>query len=107
MKKSLRDKIYKKLKTQITQGLLSPDERLIEDRLTREFKASRSPIREALRLLESEGLLTLERNRGISVAKLSIKQVDGEMAREYMQLHLELIKVALIKQLNNERKVAF
>ena len=218
MKKSLRDKIYKKLKAQITQGVLSPGERLIEDRLAKEFKASRSPIREALRLLESEGFLTFERNRGISVAKLSIKQVeeiyelrwlleghaalitaaavtpqdiiylkglqknlrmaaakgdingwlennslfhnffyencgnskliaivdnlkrnvyryyfvtltvpwhfstyldhhegilqacikkDGEMAKEYMQLHLEHIKVALIKQLKNERKVAF
>ena len=29
------------------------------------------------------------------------------MAKEYMQLHLEHIKVALIKQLKNERKVAF
>ena len=44
--------------------------------MAKEFKASRSPVREALRLLEAEGLITFERNRGISVAKLSIKQVD-------------------------------
>jgi DNA-binding GntR family transcriptional regulator len=76
MEKSLRDKIYEKTRDDITWGRLAPGERLVEDRLAEEFKASRSPVREALRLLEAEGLITFERNRGITVAKLSIKQVE-------------------------------
>ena len=48
----------------------------MESKLANDFKASRSPIREALRQLEIEGLLTFERNKGYTVSKLSIKQVD-------------------------------
>jgi DNA-binding GntR family transcriptional regulator len=76
MKKSLREKIYKKIRDDITYGKLSPGERLTEVDLVREFKASRSPIREALRQLESEALITFVRNKGITVSKLSIKEVD-------------------------------
>lgn len=76
MKKSLREKIYEKIRNDITYGHLSPGERLIESNLVNEFKASRSPIREALRQLESEALITFERNKGITVSKLSTKQVE-------------------------------
>ena len=76
MTKSLREKIYQKIRDDITYGKFAPGERLVEDRLVQEFKASRSPIREALRQLESEGLITFARNKGITVARLSIKQVD-------------------------------
>ena len=76
MAKSLREKIYQKIRDDITFGTFGPGERLVEDRLAKEFKASRSPIREALRQLESEGLITFERNKGITIARLSIKQVD-------------------------------
>ena len=76
MKQSLREKIYEKIRDDITFGKFAPGERLIEERLVDEFKASRSPIREALRQLESEGLITFERNKGITIARLSIKQVD-------------------------------
>jgi DNA-binding GntR family transcriptional regulator len=76
MKTSLRDMIYEKLRESITYGKLFPGERLVEDDLAKQFKSSRSPVREALRLLEAEGLITFERNKGITVAKLSIKQVE-------------------------------
>jgi DNA-binding GntR family transcriptional regulator len=76
MPESLREQIYKKIRDDITFGKLSPSERLVEARLVHDFKVSRSPIREALRQLESEGLITFERNRGITITKLSIKQVD-------------------------------
>jgi DNA-binding GntR family transcriptional regulator len=73
---SLREKIYQNIRDGITYGNLSPGERLLEDKLAERFKVSRSPIREALRQLESEGLIEFERNKGITVTKLSIKQVD-------------------------------
>ncbi|HEA65500.1 hypothetical protein LCGC14_2459970 [marine sediment metagenome] len=75
-KSLLREKIYQTIRDDITYGKFAPGERLVEDRLVEEFKASRSPIREALRQLESEGLITFERNKGITIARLSIKQVD-------------------------------
>ena len=75
-KLSLREKIYQHIRDNITYGKLMPGERLIEAKLTEEFQTSRSPIREALRQLESEGLITFERNKGITVSKLSIKQVE-------------------------------
>ena len=75
MRYSLREKIYKKIRDDITFGKVLPGERLIEEQLSEKFKISRTPVREALRQLESEGLITFERNRGITIAKLSIKQV--------------------------------
>jgi len=76
MSKSLREKIYGKVRDDITFGKFLPGERIVEDRLAEEFKTSRSPIREALRQLESDGLITFERNKGITITRLSIKQVD-------------------------------
>jgi DNA-binding GntR family transcriptional regulator len=55
---------------------LHPGERLVEAKLVKEFKTSRSPIREALRQLESEGFVTSENHKGHKVSKLSIKEVD-------------------------------
>jgi len=73
---SLRQKIYRSIRDDITYGRLNPGERLIESELAKRFGASRSPIREALRQLEAENLLTLRSNSGATVSKLSIKQVD-------------------------------
>jgi DNA-binding GntR family transcriptional regulator len=76
MAKSIREKIYQKVRDRITYGFLNPGERLIEESLVKEFKVSRTPIRESLRQLENEGLITFERNKGFTVSKLSPKQVD-------------------------------
>ena len=76
MQKSVRERIYQEIRDQITYCKLNPGERLVESSLAIEFSASRSPIREALRQLESQGLLTFERNKGYTVSKLSVKQVD-------------------------------
>ena len=54
----------------------SPGERLTEKELSERFQASRSTIRECLRLLEGEGLLTYASNKGYRVSKLSLKQVE-------------------------------
>jgi len=76
MKKSLRERIYQGLRDDITYGKLTPGERIIESRLVEKFNVSRSPLREAVRQLESEGLVRIERNRGITVTKLSMKEVE-------------------------------
>src|SRR4030042_891939 len=76
MTELLRQKIYQSIRDDITYGKLSPGERLVESILTEQFKASRSSIREALRQLESEGLIRFNQNRVITVSKLSIQEID-------------------------------
>ncbi len=74
--KSLRQTIYEKIRDDITYRRLVPGERLTEMELSERYSASRSPIREALRQLESEGLLSFQRNKGITVRKLTKKQLE-------------------------------
>jgi len=74
--KSLRQIIYEKIRDDITYRRLVPGERLTEMELSERYNASRSPIREALRQLESEGLLSFQRNKGITVRKLTKKHLE-------------------------------
>jgi DNA-binding GntR family transcriptional regulator len=73
---SIREKIYKKVGDDISNGKLVPGERLLESKLVKEFRCSQSPVREALRQLETEGLLTFEKNKGCTIRKLSIQEID-------------------------------
>ena len=74
--KSTRQDIYERIRDDITYGRLMPGERLTEKKLSDTYSVSRSPIREALRQLQSEGLISFERNKGMEVSKLSIQQVQ-------------------------------
>ncbi len=76
LEKSLRQQIYEKIRDDITFGRHMSGERLTEKKLSDLYGVSRSPIREALRQLESEGLISFERNKGIEVTKLSVKQLE-------------------------------
>ena len=76
MSESIREKIYNKIRRDIIIGNLAPGERLIESKLSEELHVSRGSIREALRQLTTEGFLTFQTNKGISVSKLTVKQVD-------------------------------
>ncbi|MFE5564008.1 GntR family transcriptional regulator [Amycolatopsis japonica] len=54
----------------ILGGQLTPGARIIQDEIAEELKASRLPVREALRILESRGLVTLRANAGAWVARM-------------------------------------
>ncbi|MEM6974114.1 MAG: GntR family transcriptional regulator [Pseudomonadota bacterium] len=58
------------LRDRIVRGALAPDERIVERRLCAELSVSRTPLREALKLLEIDGLVEIHRNRGARVAPL-------------------------------------
>ena len=58
------------LRAEIIGGKLSPGERIMQEELAARFGSSRLPVREALRILESEGLVTLRPNSGAWVAKI-------------------------------------
>ncbi len=104
MKESVRERIYKEIMDQITFYKLNPGERLVESALAKEFNASRSPIREALRQLESEGLLTFKRNKGYTVSKLSVKQVDEIYDIRWL---LESYATRLTAEKANKREVEY
>jgi DNA-binding GntR family transcriptional regulator len=63
------------IRERIRLGRLVPGQRLVEADIVRESGASRSKVREALRRLESEGLVTIEEFRGASVKRLGPDEV--------------------------------
>ena len=80
---NLATEVARHLREQIITGALAAGEHVNETRVTRELQLSRSPVREALRILEAEGLVTLEPHRGAHVSTLS----DDEL-REIFDVRL-------------------
>ncbi len=71
--RALRHDIADALRTEIINGRLEPGERVLEIDLARQFGVSRQPVREAIRTLEREGLLTSLPNRGTFVTRVSLE----------------------------------
>ena len=66
---------YARVRAAIVENRYPPGHRLIEQRIAEELGLSRTPVREALRMLEAEGLVVSERNRGAMVRPLSPTEV--------------------------------
>jgi DNA-binding GntR family transcriptional regulator len=82
----LRVQVYKAIRDAIVGGKLSPGERIVEDRLCSELGVSRSPVREALRKLEGEGLVAILPRRGAVVTELSERDgIDLLEVREALE----------------------
>ncbi len=71
----LRDVIFSTLRDAIVTGDLKPGERLMEVELAEKMGVSRTPVREAIRRLETEGLVSIIPRKGTHVAKLSVKDI--------------------------------
>jgi DNA-binding GntR family transcriptional regulator len=67
--------VSEQIRGRILDGTLRPGERLIEDRLSAELGVSRVPVREALRGLSVEGLVTLLPRRGATVVEITPETV--------------------------------
>jgi len=65
-----------KMRERILDGSLAPGQRLVEGRISADFDVSRIPVREALRHLAAEGLVTIEPRRGASVTRFTDEQVQ-------------------------------
>jgi DNA-binding GntR family transcriptional regulator len=72
---SLPEQIAARLSERITAGTYAPGRRVMEQEVSVEFSVSRGPVREALRLLEREGLVTILPRRGAQVTQLSTAEV--------------------------------
>lgn len=73
----LRDVVFNTLKDGILTGRLKPGERLLENQLAEELGVSRTPIREALRMLEIENLVDLIPRRGAQVKDMSERDIKN------------------------------
>jgi len=71
----LRDVVCKTLRRAILAGKMPPGTRLLEVHLADEMGVSRTPIREAIRVLEQEGLVIMRPRRGAEVAKITVPQM--------------------------------
>ena len=73
---TLHNELAERIRTMIFSGELRGGDRVPEQKLCDVFGVSRTPLREALKVLGGEGLLTLEPNRGARVATLSEDDID-------------------------------
>lgn len=67
---------YVALRQAIVEGRYRPGDRLVEQRIAADLNLSRTPIREALRTLEAEGLVVIAVNRGAMVRPIDLAQID-------------------------------
>jgi DNA-binding GntR family transcriptional regulator len=114
--KSLVEYIVDNIEQQIIDGALKPGERIIESALCKKLNISRSPIREACRIMESRGYVVRIPRRGVFVAQVSpqeaediyriranleslatylaVKNMDPETLNQMKALHRKMIKLA-------------
>lgn len=86
----LRDVVFKTLRQAILTGEMKPGERLMEIHLAQKLGVSRTPIREAIRQLELEGLVTMVPRRGAQVAKITQKSMS-----DVLEVRLALDELAV------------
>jgi DNA-binding GntR family transcriptional regulator len=77
---SLHDALVSRVRDMIIEGRLAPGSRVHEGNLGRELGVSRTPLREALKFLASEGLLELAPGRGAVVRRFSPKEIRDSLA---------------------------
>lgn len=100
--------VYSALRAEIREGKLSPGDRLRETEIAERLDVSRTPVREALKRLESDGLVVFSQPRGLTVAELSASQVaDLYAMREVLEAaaarfaaeHASVMELESLKQL--------
>ena len=72
----MREQVYEILRDEICRGVYPPGTRLQEADLTEHLNVSRSPVREALRQLVSDGLLLEIPNKGVYVKEFTVKDIE-------------------------------
>lgn len=96
----LRDVVFNTLRQAILKGEMEPGERLMEITLANKLGVSRTPIREAIRKLELEGLVHMIPRKGAVVASISEKDM-----RDVLEVRITLEELAVklaIKNMNEE-----
>jgi GntR family carbon starvation induced transcriptional regulator len=79
-KSGLTETVYQRLRSEIVAARLLPGELLTLDELGTRYGVSRTPVREALRRLEAEGLVLFREHRRVQVAPLSVSEIADTYA---------------------------
>jgi DNA-binding GntR family transcriptional regulator len=105
-----------RLRSLIMEGELKPGEKIPERMLTERFGVSRTPVREAVKVLAAEGLVVLVQNRGAVVSKLTVSELDEVfpvlaalegVAGELACRNATDAEIAAIRRLNDRMHRAF
>ncbi|MBC2851136.1 GntR family transcriptional regulator [Cetobacterium sp. 8H] len=75
-KKSIREQVYDYLKGEIVSGNIKEETRIVEEEYAEKLNISRTPLREALRMLELEGLVEAREKGGVTVPRTTKKDVE-------------------------------
>lgn len=104
----LRDVVFNTLRQAILRGELKPGERLLEIHLANKLGVSRTPIREAIRKLELEGLVLMIPRKGAVVAEITEKSLRDvlEVRRALEELAMKLACEKIQEEEINELKAA-
>lgn len=98
----LRDVVFQTLREAILKGDLKPGERLMELQLAAKLGVSRTPIREAIRMLQQEGLAITIPRRGAEVAKMTEKDMEDVLQ---IRESLEILAVQLASEKITEEQL--
>ena len=104
----LRDVVFQTLRQAILKGELQPGERLMEIKLSQMLGVSRTPIREAIRKLELEGLVVMVPRKGAAVANITEKDTKDvlEVRRTLEMFAVEVVCERITKEELEQLKVA-
>lgn len=72
----IRDVVYQSIRKAILRGDYLPEERLTEEQLANTLGTSRTPVREALRKLEAEKIVSHIPNKGVVVSKINMDEIE-------------------------------
>jgi DNA-binding GntR family transcriptional regulator len=97
----LHDEVADRMRVLILSGGLEPRSRVNELELCERFGTSRTPLREAIKILSSEGLVELLPNRGARVASLSAAEID-EMVQVVAGLEAVAAELACLRAEDDE-----
>jgi DNA-binding GntR family transcriptional regulator len=94
---SRRQQVVDLLRDEITTGRRASGEQLKQDQIARELGVSPGPVREALRQLESEGLVELVPNRGVFVADITAAELTGLLLPVRLAIESYAVPVAIAR----------
>lgn len=96
-RKSIREQVYETLRDLIINGEIEAGERVVEVEYAEKFQVSRTPVREAIRMLELEGLVEVNSKGGVLV-----KEVTPEDIREIYRIRIALEGIIIEEIIRNE-----
>ncbi|WP_046175562.1 GntR family transcriptional regulator [Domibacillus indicus] len=96
------EQFYHSIKKMIFDGTYKPGERIVETQLAKQFGVSKSPVREAIRLLEKEGLVVVDDKSRVMVYEPTLKDVEDIY---YCRMALESFAVSLTVALASDKEL--